>query len=92
MSVENGQKAEPKDAFMTGWQVNYDVLLDGKRSLWQCLRQALERQPALSIHVQPWLSPSASLGTYDFETMLAIFQLNADYARRFETILRDALK
>ena len=25
----------------------------------------------------PWLSPSGSLGTYDFETMLAVFQLNA---------------
>ena len=32
--------------FITGWQVNYDVLLDGRRSLWQCLRQALERSPA----------------------------------------------
>ncbi len=63
--------------FITGWQVNYDVLLDGKRSLWQCLRQALEHRPALKIHVLPWLSPSGSVGTYNFETMLAIFQLNA---------------
>lgn len=66
-----------KAIFITGWQVNYDVLLDGKRSVWQCLRQALERAPALKIYVMPWLSPSASVGTYDFETMLAIFQLNA---------------
>lgn len=63
--------------FITGWQVNYDVLLDGKRSLWQCLHQALKRQAALKVYVMPWLSPSGSLGTYDFETMLAIFQLNA---------------
>lgn len=63
--------------FITGWQVNYDVLLDGRRSLWQCLRQALERSPALKVYVMPWLSPSGSLGTYDFETMLAVFQLNA---------------
>ncbi|WP_457932669.1 phospholipase D [Pseudomonas aeruginosa] len=63
--------------FITGWQVNYDVLLDGRRSLWQCLRQALERAPALKVYVMPWFSPSGSLGTYDFETMLAVFQLNA---------------
>lgn len=63
--------------FITGWQVNYDVLLDGKRSLWQCLHQALKRQTALKVYVMPWLSPSGSVGTYDFETMLAIFQLNA---------------
>lgn len=63
--------------FITGWQVNYDVLLDGKRSLWQCLHQALKRQAALKVYVMPWLSPSGSVGTYDFETMLAIFQLNA---------------
>lgn len=62
--------------FITGWQVNYDVLLDGKRSLWQCLHQALKRSN-VKIYVMPWLSPSGSLGTYDFETMLAVFQLNA---------------
>ena len=66
--------------FITGWQVNYDVLLDGNRSLWQCLHQALKRQPALKVYVMPWLSPSGSLGTYDFETMLAVFQLNAGLA------------
>jgi len=63
--------------FITGWQVNYDVLLDGKRSLWQCLHQALKREASLKVYVMPWLSPSGSVGTYDFETMLAIFQLNA---------------
>ena len=63
--------------FITGWQINYDVLLDGKRSLWQCLHQALQKQTGLTIYVMPWLSPSGSIGTYDFETMLAIFQLNA---------------
>ncbi|WP_308724083.1 phospholipase D-like domain-containing protein [Metapseudomonas otitidis] len=63
--------------FITGWQVNYDVQLDGKRSLWQCLRQALERAPTLKVYVMPWLSPSGSLGTYDFETLLAMLHLNA---------------
>jgi phospholipase D1/2 len=63
--------------FITGWQINYDILLDGKRTLWQCLHQALKAKPALKVYVMPWLSPSGALGTYDFETMLAIFQLNA---------------
>lgn len=66
-----------KSIFITGWQVNYDVLLDDKRTLWQCLHQALVSQPELRVYVMPWLSPSNSIGTYDFETMLAIFQLNA---------------
>ena len=63
--------------FITGWQVNYDVLLDGERTLWQCLYQALSKQPQLRVYVMPWLCPSSSLETYDIETMLAIFQLNA---------------
>ncbi|WP_022964667.1 phospholipase [Halopseudomonas pelagia] len=63
--------------FITGWQVNYDVLLDGQRTLWQCLHQALTSKPQLQVYVMPWLSPSSSVGTYDIETMLAIFQLNA---------------
>ena len=33
--------------FITGWQINYDVLLDGQRTLWQCLHQALTRKPQL---------------------------------------------
>ncbi|WP_193073843.1 phospholipase D-like domain-containing protein [Pseudomonas sp. FME51] len=63
--------------FITGWQVNYDVLLDGERTLWRCLHQALTSKPQLRVYVMPWLSPGSSVGTYDIETMLAIFQLNA---------------
>lgn len=66
--------------FITGWQINHDVLLDGKQTLWQHLHQALTANPNLRVHVMPWLSPSAAVGTYDFETMLAIFQLNAGLA------------
>lgn len=63
--------------FITGWQINYDVLLDGRRTLWQCLHEALTRKPQLRVYVAPWLSPSGSLGTFDVDTMLAMFQLNA---------------
>jgi phosphatidylserine/phosphatidylglycerophosphate/cardiolipin synthase-like enzyme len=63
--------------FITGWQINYDVTLDGKQTLWQCLHDALVKTPTLKVFVMPWLSPAASVGTHDFETMLAVFQLNA---------------
>jgi phospholipase D1/2 len=66
-----------KSIFITGWQINYDVTLDGKQSLWECLHNALKANPTLNVFVMPWLSPAASVGTHDFETMLAIFQLNA---------------
>ncbi len=66
-----------KSIFITGWQINYDVTLDGKQSLWECLHNALKANPTLKVFVMPWLSPAASVGTHDFETMLAIFQLNA---------------
>ncbi len=63
--------------FITGWQINYDVTLDGKQSLWQCLHAALVKTATLKVFVMPWLSPAASVGTHDFETVLAVFQLNA---------------
>lgn len=63
--------------FITGWQVNYDVTLDGKQTLWECLYNALKAHSSLKVFVMPWLSPAASVGTHDFETMLAVFQLNA---------------
>lgn len=69
--------AAKESIFITGWQINHDVLLDGKQTLWQHLHQALTANRELKVHVMPWLSPSSAVGTYDFETMLAIFQLNA---------------
>lgn len=67
--------------FITGWQINHDVLLDGDKTLWQHLHQALTDNRNLKVYVMPWLSPSASvMNTFDFETMLAIFQLNAGLA------------
>jgi len=61
--------------FIAGWQVNYDVELDGKLTLFDCLKEAVDR--GASVYVMPWLSPKAGVDTGDFETMLAVFQLNA---------------
>ncbi|MGH6646111.1 phospholipase D-like domain-containing protein [Aquabacterium sp.] len=64
-----------KTVFIAGWQVNYDVELDGKTTLFDCLREAVDN--GASVYVMPWLSPKAGVDTGDFETMLAVFQLNA---------------
>ncbi len=61
--------------FIAGWQVNYDVELDGKTTLFDCLKEAVDK--GVSVYVMPWLSPKAGVDTGDFETMLAVFQLNA---------------
>ncbi len=62
---------------ITGWQVNFDVELTSNATLFQCLEKAIDNNPGLHIYVMPWLSPKVGVDTGDFETMLAIFQLNA---------------
>ena len=66
-----------KTIFIAGWQVNFDVELHGGRTLYQYLESAIDANPALRVYVMPWLSPKVPLDTGDFETMLAVFQLNA---------------
>lgn len=64
-----------KSIFIIGWQVNFDVELVGKKTLFNCLDNALKK-PGLQVYVMPWLSPKVGVDTGDFETMLAIFHLN----------------
>ena len=64
-----------KSVFITGWQINFDVILSGKTRLFDCLNKAVEG--GASVYVMPWLSPKVGVDTGDFETMLAVFQLNA---------------
>lgn len=66
-----------KSIFITGWQVNFDVELVAGKTLYQCLEKAIDANPALRVYIMPWLSPKVGVDTGDFETMLAIFQLNA---------------
>lgn len=47
------------------------------KTLFECLEAAIEKNPALRVYVMPWLSPKIGVDNGDFETMLAIFQLNA---------------
>ncbi|WP_189458744.1 phospholipase [Jeongeupia chitinilytica] len=71
-AIENAQKS----IFITGWQINFDVLLTPGKRLLDCLAKAL-KNPAVRIYIMPWCSPKAGLDTNDFETMLAVFLLNA---------------
>lgn len=61
--------------FITGWQVNFDVVLTGKKTLWTCLRTAVKN--GASVYVMPWMSPKVGVDTGDLETALTVIQLNA---------------
>lgn len=63
--------------YITGWQINFDVELAQGKTLFEHLEKAIETNKELRIYVMPWLSPKVGVDTGDFETMLAIYQLNA---------------
>lgn len=75
-------KNAKKSIFITGWQINYEVRLDGDVRLWDCLHHALHDGNKPEIYLMPWLSPKAGVDTGDFETMLAAFVLNAGLPER----------
>lgn len=68
--------------YISGWQINYEVRLDGDRRLWDCLAEALRKNEKPDIYLMPWLSPKAGMDTGDLETMLASFLLNAGLEQR----------
>ena len=61
--------------FIAGWQVNYDVELTPGKTLFHCLRAALDGGAA--VYVMPWQSPKVGVDTGDLETLLAVNHLNA---------------
>ncbi|SDR69340.1 Phospholipase D Active site motif-containing protein [Halopseudomonas sabulinigri] len=80
--VAQAIKNAKKSVFITGWQINYEVRLDGDTRLWDCLHEATRKENAPDIYLMPWLSPKAGVDTGDMETMLAAFILNAGLAQR----------
>lgn len=80
--VAQAIKNAKKSIFITGWQVNYEVRLDGETRLWDCLYHATRKDEAPDIYLMPWLSPKAAVDTGDLETMLAAFVLNAGLEQR----------
>jgi len=63
--------------YITGWQVNFDVELTKGKTLFQYLEEAIDKNSSLRVFIMPWLSPKVGVDTGDFETMMAVFQLNA---------------
>ncbi len=61
--------------FIAGWQINYDVELVGKKTLFEYLHKAVER--GVTVYVMPWMSPKVGMDTGDLDTLLALVQLNA---------------
>ena len=68
-----------KSIYIAGWQVNFDVELVKGKTLFRFLEEAIDKKPSLRVFVMPWLSPKVGVDTGDFETMLAVFQLNAGH-------------
>jgi phospholipase D1/2 len=76
-AVAEAIAAAKKSIYIAGWQVNFDVELTASNTLYECLEKAIDSNPALRVYIMPWLSPKYGLDTGDFETMLAVYQLNA---------------
>lgn len=74
-AVAEAIEGAKKCVFIAGWQINFDVILTGEKRLFDCLLKAVEN--GASVYVMPWMSPKVGVDTGDFDTMLAVFQLNA---------------
>jgi len=81
--VANAIKNAKKSIFISGWQINYEVRLEGDVRLWDCLNHALRKSGETpDIYLMPWLSPKAAVDTGDLETMVAAFVLNAGLPKK----------
>lgn len=82
-SVARAITGAKKSVMITGWQVNFDVDMPNGKTLWECLKVAVDA--GAKVYVMPWLSPKipvvgVGMDLGDFETMLAVAQLNAGRA------------
>ena len=80
-AVSAAMKKAKKSIFIAGWQVNWDLELTpdttpGER-LIDILHERVHSSESLRVYVMPWMSPKMGVNTFDLDTMLAIFQLNA---------------
>jgi phosphatidylserine/phosphatidylglycerophosphate/cardiolipin synthase-like enzyme len=76
-AVSAAMKVAKKSIFIAGWQVNWDVELTPGERLIDILHGRIHSSEAFRVFVMPWMSPKIGVNTFDLETMLAIFQLNA---------------
>ncbi len=64
-----------ESVFIAGWQVNHDVELVGKKTLFDCLQDALKN--GATVYVMPWMAPPGPVDTGYMMTLLAIYHLNS---------------
>lgn len=76
-AISSAITSAQESIYITGWQINFDVELTKGKTLFQYLESAIDKNKKLCIYIMPWLSPKVGVDTGDFETMLAVFQLNA---------------
>jgi phosphatidylserine/phosphatidylglycerophosphate/cardiolipin synthase-like enzyme len=79
-AVSAAMKGAKKSIFIAGWQINWDVELTPGERLIDILHERIQTSKTLRVFVMPWLSPKIGVNTFDLDTMLAIFQLNAGCA------------
>lgn len=79
-AVSAAMKVAKKSIFIAGWQVNWDVELTPGNRLIDILHERVNSSPSFRVFVMPWMSPKIGLDTFDLDTMLAIFQINAGRA------------
>ena len=76
-TLSEKMKGATKSIFIAGWQVNWDVELTPGERLLDILHECVKKSPEFRVYVMPWMSPKVGVNTFDLDTMLAIFQLNA---------------
>jgi phospholipase D1/2 len=77
-AVEQAIASAKESIYITGWQINFDVeLRKNGKTLYEALEAALDKNTQLKVYVMPWMSPKVGVDTGDFDTMLALAQLNA---------------
>jgi phospholipase D1/2 len=64
-----------QSVFIAGWQINYDVQLTSAATLFDCLLSAIKN--GATLYVLPWQAPPGPVKTGYFETLLAVYHLNA---------------
>lgn len=67
--------AATTSVFIAGWQINHDVELVGKKTLFDCLQDAMKN--GATVYVMPWMAPPGPVETGYLMTLLAIYHLNA---------------
>lgn len=73
-SVAAAISGAKSSVFIASWQINYDVELVDKKTLFECLLDAIKN--GATIYAMPWMAPPGPVKTGYFPTLLAVHLLN----------------